>query len=219
MQARDVMTAPVVTVTPLSLVGHIVELVLERRISGVPVVEGTRLVGIVSESDLLHRHEIGTDALPPARSWWRRLTLRDELPALYVKSHGRRARDIMTRRVVHVTEDSDPADNTRLVALREYYVLQPGETVHGATLEKISLPPNLCGWLEGRSRTARFGLTVHVTSGFVHPGVSNVQVLEMMNVSRTPLALHPGIRICQIVLERTEGEAVYRGRFAKQLAP
>jgi deoxycytidine triphosphate deaminase len=46
-----------------------------------------------------------------------------------------------------------------------------------------------------------------------------VQVLEMMNVSRTPLALHPGIRICQIVLERTEGEAVYRGRFAKQLTP
>jgi deoxycytidine triphosphate deaminase len=60
---------------------------------------------------------------------------------------------------------------------------------------------------------------VHVTSGFVHPGVSNVQVLEMMNVSRTPLALHPGIRICQIVLERTEGEAVYRGRFANQLTP
>jgi dCTP deaminase len=121
--------------------------------------------------------------------------------------------------VVHVTEDSDPADNTRLVQLSEPYVLQPGETVHGATLEKISLPPNLCGWLEGRSRTARFGLTVHVTSGFVHPGVSNVQVLEMMNVSRTPLALHPGIRICQIVLERTEGEAVYRGRFANQLTP
>ena len=121
--------------------------------------------------------------------------------------------------VVHVTEESDPADNTRLVQLSEPYVLQPGETVHGATLEKISLPPNLCGWLEGRSRTARFGLTVHVTSGFVHPGVSNVQVLEMMNVSRTPLALHPGIRICQIVLERTEGEAIYRGRFANQVAP
>lgn len=121
--------------------------------------------------------------------------------------------------VVHVTEDSDPAENTRLVQLSEPYILQPGETVHGATLEKISLPPNLCGWLEGRSRTARFGLTVHVTSGFVHPGVSNVQVLEMMNVSRTPLALYPGIRICQIVLERTEGEAVYRGRFANQIKP
>ncbi len=121
--------------------------------------------------------------------------------------------------VVHVTEESDPADNTELVQLREPYILEPGQTVHGATLEKISLPPNLCGWLEGRSRTARFGLAVHVTSGFVQPGVSNVQVLEMMNVSRTPLALHPGIRIVQIVLERTEGEAVYNGRFAKQLSP
>jgi len=106
MQARDVMTAPVVTVTPFSLVSHIVELVLERRISGVPVVEGQRLVGIVSESDLLHRQEIGTDVPPQGGSWWRRLTLRDELPSLYVKSHGRRARDVMTRRVVHVTEDA-----------------------------------------------------------------------------------------------------------------
>jgi dCTP deaminase len=122
--------------------------------------------------------------------------------------------------VVHVTEDADPAEHTKLVELNgEPYVLQPGQTVHGATLERISLPPDLCGWLEGRSRTARFGLTVHVTSGFVHPGVSNVQVLEMSNVSSRPLALYSGIRICQIVLERTEGEAVYRGRFANQVAP
>jgi len=115
--------------------------------------------------------------------------------------------------------DTDPAEHTELIQLREPYVLDPGETIHGATLEHITLPPNLCGWLEGRSRTARFGLTVHVTSGFVHPGVSNRQVLEMTNVSRTALAIHPGIRICQIVLERTEGEAVYRGRFASQLSP
>jgi len=77
----------------------------------------------------------------------------------------------------------------------------------------------LCGWLEGRSKIARVGLAVHVTSGFVHPGVSNHQVLEMTNVSAVPLAIHPGLRICQVVLERTEGEAVYRGRFASQDSP
>ena len=120
---------------------------------------------------------------------------------------------------IHVTDDADPRERTRLLEVEDFYVLDPGQTVHGVTVETLYLPPNLCGWLEGRSRTARFGLTVHVTSGFVHPGVSNRQVLEMTNVSSAPLAIHPGIRICQIVLERTEGCAVYRGTFADQAAP
>ena len=58
---------------------------------------------------------------------------------------------------------------------------------------------------------------IHVTSGFVAPGVDNRQVLEMSNVAGRPLAIRAGIRLCQIVLQRAEGEAVYRGRFAKQM--
>ena len=69
------------------------------------------------------------------------------------------------------------------------------------------LPPDLCGLLEGRSRFARLGLMIHVTSAFVQPGVSNRQVLEMSNVSGHPLAIHPGVRICQIVLLRDGGRA------------
>jgi len=118
-----------------------------------------------------------------------------------------------------LAEDSDPHEQTELVKIVDQFVLEPGQTIHGVTRERIELPPDLCGWLEGRSRTARFGLTVHATSGFVHPGVRNRQVLEMTNVSNVSLALHPGIRICQIVLERTEGEAVYNGRFATQSRP
>jgi dCTP deaminase len=57
---------------------------------------------------------------------------------------------------------------------------------------------------------------IHVTSAFVQPGVSNRQVLEMSNVSNRPLRIHPGVRLCQIVLLRTEGEATYAGRFADQ---
>ena len=112
-----------------------------------------------------------------------------------------------------------PTRYTRVIAFEKPYVLEPGHTVHGITRERIFLPPDLCAWLEGRSRIARLGLTVHVTSGFVQPGVSNHQVLEMSNVSGRALAIHPGIRICQIVLQRTEGSAVYRGRFADQDSP
>jgi len=95
-------------------------------------------------------------------------------------------------------------------------VLETGCTIHGITRERISLPPDLCGFLEGRSRFARLGLMVHVTSAFVQPGVSNRQVLEMSNVAGQPLRIHPGVRLCQLVLMRTDGTAVYRGRFADQ---
>jgi deoxycytidine triphosphate deaminase len=57
---------------------------------------------------------------------------------------------------------------------------------------------------------------IHVTSALVQPGVCNRQVLEMGNVSGHPLRIHAGVRLCQMVLMRTEGEAVYQGRFAEQ---
>ncbi len=120
---------------------------------------------------------------------------------------------------VHLAEDREPEVRTRAIEVDDHYVLDPGCTILGITRERISFPPNICGWIEGRSCIARVGLMVHVTSGFMHPGVSNRQVLEMTNVSSVPLALHPGLRVCQIVLERTEGEAVYRGRFADQESP
>jgi dCTP deaminase len=120
---------------------------------------------------------------------------------------------------VPVSDDEDPQVESDLVVLDEPFVLLPGRTVHGVTRERVIFPPDLCGWIEGRSRIARLGLTVHVTSGFVHPGVANHQVLEMSNVSGMPLAIHAGVRICQIVLQRTEGEAVYEGRFRSQRLP
>jgi dCTP deaminase len=59
---------------------------------------------------------------------------------------------------------------------------------------------------------------IHVTSAFVQPGVSNRQVLEMSNVANRPLRIRPGVRLCQLVLMRTEGMATYRGRFSQQEA-
>jgi dCTP deaminase len=117
---------------------------------------------------------------------------------------------------IPIREDSDFRRYTRRVALTDSFVLQPGATVHGITRERITLPQDLCGLLEGRSRFARLGLMIHVTSAFVQPGVSNKQVLEISNVSGHPLELFAGVRVCQIVLLRAEGQASYRGRFADQ---
>jgi len=104
MRARDVMTSPVVSVGPETTVKEIAKLLIERRVSGVPVLDqGERVVGIVSEGDLIRRVE-GTDERH--RSWWLRLFSDATTDATeYVKTHGRRAADVMTRDVVTVGED------------------------------------------------------------------------------------------------------------------
>src|SRR5436309_5393115 len=117
---------------------------------------------------------------------------------------------------IEVTEDADYRAVTRVRRLDDAYVLQPGETIHAITRERLRLPPDIGGWLEGRSRYARLGLMIHVTSGFVAPGVNSRQVLEMSNVAGRPLAIHAGVPVCQVVFQRCEGEAVYAGRFRVQ---
>lgn len=104
MQARDVMTTPVLTVTTDVTVREVARLLLERRISAVPVVDDKGiLLGIVSEGDLIRRADSGTER---HRSWWLGLVSDPEDDARsYLKSHGLRAGDVMTRNVVVATED------------------------------------------------------------------------------------------------------------------
>jgi CBS domain-containing protein len=105
MKARDVMVSPVITVRPYSSVREIAKTFLARRISAVPVVDDQgKLVGIVSEGDLLHRSEAGTERQRP---WWLlTLTENETLAAEYVKAHGRKVADVMTRDVVTATPDT-----------------------------------------------------------------------------------------------------------------
>ena len=119
MKAKDIMTTPVITVAPDTPVLDIAGLLLERQISAVPVVEDGRVVGLVSEGDLLHRREIGTDGSLPEASWWTRLVEDDPAPAAYVKSHASRARDIMTRNVVSVVEETSLAEIASLFETRK----------------------------------------------------------------------------------------------------
>jgi dCTP deaminase len=118
--------------------------------------------------------------------------------------------------IVHVHEKLDPNKYTDLVRVKDYLLLMPGESAMGITQEKITLAPDLCGRFEGRSRFARLGLLVHISASFIQPGVSNRQVLEMNNMSHMPLAIYPGTALCQLVVERAEGRAVYKGKFRNQ---
>ncbi|HEX2987833.1 MAG TPA: dCTP deaminase [Chloroflexota bacterium] len=118
-----------------------------------------------------------------------------------------------------VTEDADYEDVTELIEVKDSFLLLPGQAVIGITVEKITLPDDICGWLEGRSRFARIGLMVHMTAGFMQPGISNKQVLEMINVGPIPLGIYPGTAVCQFIFEECRGHARYEGRFQNQVVP
>ena len=105
MRARDVMVSPVITVKPTASVKDAAKILLENRISAVPVVDDKRkLVGIVSEGDLLHRGEAETQRQRP---WWLLALTRDEaLAANYIKEHARRVADVMTKEVIAAGPDT-----------------------------------------------------------------------------------------------------------------
>ena len=121
--------------------------------------------------------------------------------------------------VHHVNDEANYEDITQLIDVDDHFLLEPGQVVHGITRERITLPDNLCGWLQGRSRFARVGLMVHITAAFVQPGISNRQVLEMMNAGPVTLAIHPGIAVCQLIIEELLGHGHYAGRFKDQELP
>ena len=83
-------------------------------------------------------------------------------------------------------------------------VLKPGELCLGKTMERITLPEDIMGRLEGRSRYARMGLIIHTTSALVQPGSDNRQVLEIVNLAPFSIRLHSGMRVSQVVFERLE---------------
>ena len=114
MKAADIMVKDVVTAGPEASVRELAALMLERRISGMPVVDGAgRLLGIVSEGDLIRRPEIDTDRV---RSGWLHLFLSDEARARdFVKSHGRKACEVMTQPAISVAADAPLAEVVRLM--------------------------------------------------------------------------------------------------------
>jgi CBS domain-containing protein len=102
MNASDVMTRNVVSVRPDTSVAEAIRLMLDNRISGLPVIDAAgRLVGILTEGDLLRRGETGTERHRPR--WLEILMGPGRLASEYVRTHGRRVEEIMTRDLVSVT--------------------------------------------------------------------------------------------------------------------
>ena len=91
----------------------------------------------------------------------------------------------------------------RVTASREQpFVLHPGEFVLGTTVERIVLPDDVVGRLEGKSSLGRLGLLIHSTAGYVDPGWEGRLTLELSNVANLPNLLTPDMKIGQISFSR-----------------
>jgi CBS domain-containing protein len=115
MKASDVMSRNILSVGRDAAIAEAIRLMLDNRISGLPVIDTAgRLVGILTEGDLLRRSETGTERHRPR--WLEILMGPGRLAGEYVRTHGRKVEEIMTRDLVSVTPDT-PLDE--IVALME----------------------------------------------------------------------------------------------------
>lgn len=98
-------------------------------------------------------------------------------------------------KMVEITDPNEP------------FIVHPGDFVLGVTLESVKLPNDLVARVEGRSSLGRLGIIVHSTAGFIDAGFEGTITLEITNINRMPVALYPGMRVCQLAFETMSSEA------------
>jgi CBS domain-containing protein len=128
----DVMATKVISVGPLATIKETATLLVQHGISGLPVLDANqRLVGMVSEGDLIRRPEIGTQ--PSRRSWWLELFSSNRtLAESYIKHHGQTVQDVMTPEVTTVSEMTQLSEIAALLEskrIKRVPVLRDGRVV------------------------------------------------------------------------------------------
>lgn len=133
MYATDLITRSVVTVGPEEPLAEAIRLMLEHRVSDLPVVGNAgRLIGLLTERDLLHRVETGTDA--SRMNWLEAIIAPGHVAERYIHTHGHRVEDVMTRDVPTVTETT-PLDT--VIRLMESHNVRRVPVVDGERLVGI----------------------------------------------------------------------------------
>jgi CBS-domain-containing membrane protein len=131
MKARDVMAFPVITVKPNSSIEEVAKTFVRHRISGAPVVDDAgKLIGIISEGDLMYRSELGTER--PHPYWYLEYAGKEHLAAEYVKARARKTADLMTRKVITASPDSSLNDIAALLennSIKRVPIVENGKLV------------------------------------------------------------------------------------------
>lgn len=105
---------------------------------------------------------------------------------------------------------SPPANLTEEIVVPEGepFVIHPGEFCLGRTLEWVEVPDDIVARIEGKSSIGRLGLIVHATAGFCDPGFKGTLTLELNNLTRVPILLHPNLPIAQLSFMTLDRAAV-----------
>jgi CBS domain-containing protein len=131
MNAEQMMSRRVVSIGPEASIWEAACLMLEKQISGLPVIDDEgNLVGIMTEADCLRRAETGTERRPSR--WLELLTTPGQPANEYIHSHGRKVAEVMTRDVVTVAEGASLEQIVHLMESRRVKrvpVLRGGEVV------------------------------------------------------------------------------------------
>jgi dCTP deaminase len=120
---------------------------------------------------------------------------------------GKLFRVFRNSRIPFIDVKKEYPDLTELVEIDDErpFVLHPGEFALAVTFERVKLPNNIVGRLEGKSSLGRLGLLIHSTAGYVDPGWDGALTLELSNVANLPIMLYHGMKVSQIsFLELTE---------------
>jgi len=155
MKARDIMVAPVITASSNASVKSVAETFVRHRISAVPVVdEKGKLIGIISEGDLLHRAEAATEKQRP---WWLRAFIGpDALANEYVKAHARKVSDVMTRQVFTASPETPLHE---IAALLEKHSIKRVPIVENGRLVGIVSRANLVQAVASAGKTLEIPLS------------------------------------------------------------
>ncbi len=151
MKISDVMTRRVISVAPEVGIRDAMELMLKNRISGLPVIDGGgKLVGVLSETDFLRRTETGTERRPSP--WYDAFFGSAESARAYIRAHGLKVEDVMSRKPITVAENT-PLE--KAVDLMEQYRIKRLPVVHGGKVVGIVTRANLLRALVSIHRAAR----------------------------------------------------------------
>jgi len=169
MKARDVMTFPVITVRPDASVVDVAKTFVQSRISGAPVLDhDNKLVGMISEGDLMYRSELGTERAHPY--WYLEYAGKEHLAAEYVKARARKVADLMTPNVVTASPEMSLNEIANLLesnAIKRVPIVENGQLVgvvsRGNLLQALaSVPIELA--VEPSDRQIREALRQHLSN-------------------------------------------------------
>jgi CBS domain-containing protein len=155
MRAKDIMVTDVITVGPEASVRNAAKILLANRISALPVIDDQgHLVGIISEGDLVRRAELGTNNY---QSWWLELFSgldKETLAKRFLKSHGRKVRDVMTTNVVTAKPTTPLRDIATVLEknrIKRVPIVAKGQVV--GIVSRANIIQALAGLPEGPAQT------------------------------------------------------------------